>query len=87
MFYFIYYNLNFQHYQGKNCYKFVTKTLCLLHFNKHYLNIIVETHTLICYNVLKQITGGAIMAKANTRYVRDLQLNMPDDVITYVITD
>lgn len=27
------------------------------------------------------------MAKANTRYVRDLQLNMPDDVITYVITD
>lgn len=37
--------------------------------------------------MLKQITGGAIMAKANTRYVRDLQLNMPDDVITYVITD
>ena len=27
------------------------------------------------------------MAKANTRYVRDLQLNMPDDVISYVITD
>ena len=27
------------------------------------------------------------MAKANTRYVRDIQLNMPDEVISYVITD
>lgn len=27
------------------------------------------------------------MAKANTRYVRDIQLNMPDDVISHVITD
>ena len=51
------------------------------------MDIIVEIHALLCYNMLKQITGGAIMAKANTRYVRDLQLNMPDDVITYVITD